>query len=157
MLVGVAQWLPPTPVAQRWTLKQLAKRKYVFEPDDWKRVISLSRLAVDDTAPQNTTSMLVGRSIRALHASRRWVALLTYADTSQGHAGTIYRATNWIDCGLTKPKERWIDPRDGRQVSTKMGPKTRSRVEMLALGYESQGRHRKHAFVLPLVSQSEPF
>lgn len=150
VLVGVAHWLPPTPVAQRWALKQITKHTgRTFEPDDWKRVVALSRLAVTDGEPQNTTSMLIGRSIRALREEGRWIALLTYADTSQEHTGAIYRATNWIYCGLSKPKPRWVD-RDGRQIATKMGPKTRSRNEMLALGYTCEGSFRKHAFVMPL-------
>jgi hypothetical protein len=150
VLVGVAHWLPPTPVAQRWTLQQVTARTgRTFAEDDWKRVVALSRLAVTEGEPQNTASMLIGRSVRELRRSRRWVALLTYADTSQEHTGAIYRATNWIYCGLSKPKERWVD-QNGKQISIKMGPRTRSREQMLALGYTCEGRFAKHAFVLPL-------
>lgn len=175
VLVGVAHWLPPTPSAQRWVLDRIAERcgrclrmldptrekdrrcstcddrtiERSFAPDDWKRVLGLSRLAVTEGEPQNTASMLIGRSIRALRAERRWVGLLTYADTSQEHTGAIYRATNWIYCGLSRPGARWVDAQ-GRQVSVKTGPKTRSREEMLALGYTCEGSFAKHAFVMAL-------
>lgn len=46
----------------------------------------------------------------------------------------------------TKPYPRWVT-KDGAQVSTKAGPKTRTAEEMRALGYEVAGHFWKHKFV----------
>lgn len=137
-LVGVAQWLPPT--------KGCARAVH----NDWKRVLSLTRLAVHPDEPQNVASMLIAAAIRWLRASKRWVALVTFADESQGHTGAIYRATNWIDRGISGRYENWVDV-EGRQVSTKCGPKSRTRAQMQALGYRSQGRFAKRRFTMDLT------
>lgn len=137
-LVGVAQWLPPTKVCAQAVHVQ------------WKRVLSLTRLAVHPNEPQNVASMLIAASIRWLRASKRWVALVTFADESQGHTGAIYRATNWIDRGISGRYERWVDT-GGRQVSTKAGPVSRTRAQMLFLGFVSQGKFAKRRFTMELT------
>lgn len=140
-LVGVAQWLPPTKVAAQSVLR-----------DDWRHVAALSRLAVADSEPQNATGMLLSRALQWLFAQRlddgspKWRAAVTYADSSQGHEGIIYRATNWVDVGESAAKPRWVDSA-GRQVATQSGPKTRTAAEMRALGYVCTGSFKKRKFV----------
>jgi hypothetical protein len=140
-VAGVAQWLPPTKVCAQSVFK-----------DYWWKVISLTRLVVLPSEPQNTASMLIGASIRWLRTlknesgARKWHALVTFADDSEGHTGNIYRATNWLYMGKTKPYARWVTS-DGAQVSTKCGPRTRTAQEMRALGYEIKGFYWKHKFV----------
>lgn len=134
-LVGAAQWLPPTRVAAE-----------SVAGTEWRRVLSLSRVVVLEGEPQNATSLLVGRSVRLVARDGRWVALVTYADESQGHTGGIYRATNWRYMGRTKPEPRWLDA-DGKQVSRK-ATKSRTAEQMRNLGYAMSGRFSKHKFVL---------
>ena len=143
VLVGVAQWLPPTKVCAQSVLP---------EHDLWKRVISLTRLAVLPGEPQNAASMLIGASLRWLPelrtpwSQRKWLAAVTFADDSEGHKGAIYKATNWVERGKTKPYPRWVDT-NGAQVATKCGPKTRTKSEMEALGYRIVGHFSKLKFV----------
>lgn len=66
--------------------------EYVFE---------LNRLCVDDHLERNVLSFFVGRSLRLIRDS---LILVSYADTSQGHHGFIYQATNWIYTGKTKER-----------------------------------------------------
>lgn len=120
--------------------------------DLWKHVISLTRLVVLPGEPQNAASMLIAASLKWLPTlrteagQRKWLAAVTFADDSEGHTGSIYKATNWIYKGRTKPYPRWVT-KDGAQVSTKAGPKTRTAEEMRALGYEIAGHFWKHKFV----------
>lgn len=137
-IVGAALWLPPTRVCAE-----------SVHPD-WRRVLSLSRLVIAPGEPVNAASILLGASIRRIRADGRWVALVTFADQSQGHRGGIYKATNWREAGVTKPEARWVDAA-GRQVSRKRAGRTRRRAEMEALGYRCAGRFRKHKFVLELA------
>ena len=130
---GVTWWLPPT--------RSAAKATY---PDDPNGVLSLSRLVIHPGAPRNAATFLLARSVKMLDP--RWTCLVTYADTWQGHTGGIYRAANWKYVGLTKPK--WVYVRDGRMMGPKRGPKTLSREQMLANGFEALGRFAKHKYVL---------
>lgn len=79
--------------------------------------------------------MLIAASLRQLRRDRRYDTVITYADLSQGHKGTVYKATNAIPCGKTEPKAYWVDPKTGRRVSLK-ATRSRTVAEMRALGYE---------------------
>lgn len=139
-LVGVALWLPPTRAAAQSVANDT--------PEAWRGVLGLHRLALHPSVPKNGASYLIGRSIRLIRQDRRWTHLLTYADTAQGHTGVIYRATNWTYVGPTAPSRRWASP-DGRQASGK-STKNRTKVEMLALGYQQLPPSVKHKFVMRL-------
>jgi len=139
LLVGVALWLPPT--------KNCAKTVH----SDWRRVLLLSRLALLPGEPQNAESILIGGSIRKIRRDQKWVALVTFADQSQGHDGTIYQATNWSDEGLTRPEARWEDAA-GRQVS-RLSTKSRTAAEMLALGHRMVGKFSKRKFTMVLTGR----
>lgn len=136
-MVAAALWLPPT----RACAESVSP--------DWQRVLSLSRLVVVPGEPTNVASMVIGACIRILRRDGAWSHLVTYADESQGHTGTIYRATNWTYVGRTRPEARWVDAA-GRQVSRKCGPRSRTAAEMSALGYVMAGRFAKHKFVMAL-------
>jgi hypothetical protein len=135
-LRGIAWWLPPTRVAAESV------------HDDWKRVLSLTRLVVDPDVPTNGASFLMAASIRKITETGNWSALVTYADESQGHIGAIYRATNWDYVGRTGPYPRWLDP-FGRQVAPK-ATTNRTKAEMEALGHRKVGSFYKHKFVMVL-------
>lgn len=131
-LMGVVWWIPPT--------RDAAKALWP-EPD---AVLSLSRLAIAPDVPKNAATFLLMASVKRLDP--RWVCLVTYADTAQGHTGGIYRAAGWEYMGLTKPERLYV--KDGVMISRKCGPKTRTHAEMLAIGAECKGAFRKHKFRL---------
>ena len=136
LLVGAALWLPPTANCARGV------------HSDWRRVLALSRLVVLPSEPQNAASLLIGGSIRLIRKTGKWAALVTFADLRQGHTGGIYRATNWIDKGLTDPQPCWVDS-SGKQVS-RLSTRSRTSAEMRAAGYTMIGRFAKRRFVLVL-------
>lgn len=131
---GIAWWIPPT--------RSCAEANF---SGDWKKVLSLSRLAIEDEVPRNAESFLIGRSIRLIRQSGAWDCLLTWADSSQGHRGTIYRATNWEYLGTSKAEPSFTDA-VGRLVSRKAGPVTRTREQMSELGYTRNAGSVKHRF-----------
>lgn len=133
-VIGAALFLPPLPPA--------AKKHAKSDP---KKVTTLSRLVVLPEEPQNVESMLIGASLRHLRRDGRYDTVLTFADTSQGHTGAIYKATNAEYCGLTKPEPYWVDPATGRRVSRK-ATVSRTSAEMRALGYERHLSPGKHCF-----------
>jgi len=115
-----------------------------------KRVLSLSRLCVAPGEGTNAATLLLGAALRLLGRDPRWTLVVTYADEGEGHTGTIYRASNWTYQGATRARVRWVDPATDRMVSTKRAGHTRTREEMIALGYEARGPFRKHRFVYAL-------
>jgi len=62
----------------------------------------LARLWVDDAIPTNAETFLIARSIAYIRQHHKDVEfLVSYADPSVGHQGTIYRAANWTPDGAT--------------------------------------------------------
>lgn len=61
-------------------------------------VVELVRVALN--GKQEATSQAVAMTLRELHRIAPQVKIVvSYADLDQGHAGTIYQATNWIYLG----------------------------------------------------------
>jgi hypothetical protein len=137
-LYGVTMWLPPTKVAAQSVNK-----------DKWQKVLSLTRLACHPDAPKNAASFLMASSIKLIKREGRFVSLVTYADVRMGHTGAIYKATNWNYVGEMKGSPAWIDPSTGKQVARK-STISRTKKEMLDLGYECIGVFGKHKFIMHL-------
>lgn len=66
-------------------------------------VATLARFYLLDVLPKNSESRVLGVILRHLRKTRQWKFLLSYADPSAGHIGTIYQATSWMYLGMTKP------------------------------------------------------
>jgi len=131
--VGVSWWIPPT--------KSAAENTY---PPNWRGVLSLSRLAIKPHVPKNACTFLLARS-RKLIPRDVWPCLVTYADEWRGHIGGIYLADNWRFAGKTKPERTYQI--DGRMTARKVGQKTRTHAEMLALGAVMVGSFSKYKYV----------
>jgi len=70
-------------------------QKHAFKDRDF-RLFELARLVVQTKTP-NASSFLVGGALRQLEP--RPCAVISYADSEQGHCGFIYQATNWLYTG----------------------------------------------------------
>lgn len=83
-------------------------------PSDPSRVTELNRLWVSDELPRNTESWFVSRCLRSLPS----LMVVSYADTTQGHLGHVYRALNfryagWTDMERKTPRYDYIPHGDG--------------------------------------------
>lgn len=65
--------------------------------EEAKNVYELNRLWIDDNVPKNGESFLVGSTLKKLDRE----IIVSFADTSQGHLGIIYQASNFIYTGLS--------------------------------------------------------
>lgn len=79
-----------------------------------EKTIELNRLWVDDRMPRNTESQFISKALSKLPA----LIIVSYADTMQGHAGYVYRASNFFYAGLTDadrktPRFDYV-PRNGK-------------------------------------------
>ena len=80
-------------------------------PTNPDAVLELNRLWVSDAAPRNTESWFVSRAIKLLPPR----IVISYADTSAGHVGYVYRALNfyyagWTDMDRKTPRCDYIVP-----------------------------------------------
>jgi hypothetical protein len=81
----------------------------------------MARLWIADDIPSNGESWLIAQSIKYIKRERPDVlTLVTYADPSAGHRGTIYKASNWIpdgctDDGRTTPRFDLQDAKSGKR------------------------------------------
>lgn len=83
-------------------------------PPDPSRVQELNRLWVHDDQPRNTESWFVARCLRALPS----LMVVSFADTSQGHLGYVYRALNfryagWTNMDRATPRYDYVPNKDG--------------------------------------------
>jgi hypothetical protein len=83
----------------------------------------LARLWLDDSVPQNGETYLIARAVRYIKQFHPAIKMLvSYADPSAGHAGTIYKAANWQADGRTDderktPRFDYTDAVSGKRYS----------------------------------------
>jgi hypothetical protein len=71
---------------------------------EWSnKVLELNRLCLQDNT-KNQSSFLVSNSIKLLPKP---TIVVSYADTSQGHVGYVYQATNFLYTGLSASRVDW--------------------------------------------------
>jgi hypothetical protein len=68
-------------------------------------ITELRRLCCHQLAPKNTESYFIGKILWWLGKYTPYKSVLSYADTSVGHVGTIYKATNFQYLGQTDPTQ----------------------------------------------------
>lgn len=61
--------------------------------------LELTRMWSPDSMPRNTESRLISKSISMLPKEIKLI--LSFADPSRNHTGTIYQATNFYYCGMS--------------------------------------------------------
>lgn len=114
-------------------------------PEDPQKVLCLSRLIVVPEIPRNAASYFMARCLRQLGQEKKWKIVVTYADTWQGHDGSIYKAANWDYLGLTTPQPVWT--LDGKFIGKRRGKqKPLTDIELTAMGATFHGRFAKHAY-----------
>lgn len=137
-LCGVAWWVPPT----RTCCESVNK-------DEWRKVLTLTRLVIIPNVPKNACSFLLAKSINIIKKEGRFVSLVTYADEAMKHTGAIYKASNWEYIGKVGPYPNWVTA-EGMQKSEKVGNHHRNSTEMRELGCTLLGKFYKHKFVMHL-------
>ena len=119
-------------------------------------VFELSRLVLIDGLPKNTGSYLIGKTVRHIKRVLKDVkALVSYADTTEGHEGTIYKASNWIEVGKTAKNYHYEDEKGNRMHKYAPWKKAKdlhiTEDEYISqLGYKKVTEQSKIKFVLRL-------
>ena len=93
-LCGVVCYGPPS---------SAPRRRVIAGPDHADNVIELTRLWVADDVPKNGESFLISRTVRRAGKA----IVVSFADTEEGHVGTVYQAANWFYTGLSAKRTNW--------------------------------------------------
>lgn len=103
-------------------------------------VNELNRLCVNEGLEKNVLSFFVGNCLKLLPDG---LIIVSYADTSQGHHGYIYQATNWIYTGLSvKRTERYDINNPNKHSKTVTGKKRNTYIEL-----SIRNRPQKHRYI----------
>lgn len=120
-------------------------------------VLELNRLCLKHNRP-NEASLLVGRSLRLLPKNR---IIVSYADISQNHIGSVYQATNFIYCGLSAKRTDWKvkgkEHLHGQTIADEFrGVKDRAKAMRDKYGsdFYLEPRPRKHRYIFITGSKS---
>jgi len=85
-------------------------RASVFGQEYKDNVIELHRLHILDITPKNTESWFISRCLKRLKIDRpHTFAVLSFSDTTEGHNGVIYKATNAYEIGTTGKSIFYMD------------------------------------------------
>lgn len=115
-------------------------------------VTELHRLHILDGTPKNTESWFISRALKLLKADKPEIyAVITFSDTSEGHTGVIYRATNAYAIGTTGRIAFYRDGagrlRHPRQCGVNI-----SAAKAKELGWQREIRAAKYRFLYLLAA-----
>lgn len=85
----------------------------------WNEFLELNRMAFDDYLPRNSESYCIGATLRMIKKQApqiKWV--ISFADGTQCGDGTIYRASNFVLCGIKK-NTQIIELNTGERIAKK--------------------------------------
>ena len=120
-------------------------------------VLELNRLCLRHNR-KNEASMLVGRSLKMIPKNK---IVVSFADTEQGHIGSVYQAANFIYCGLSAKRTDWkvkgLEHLHGQTIADEFRG-VKNRAEAMRQKYGSDfylaPRPRKHRYVYIVGSKS---
>jgi len=122
--------------------------------------LTLTRLWLSDELPSNSESRVISICLRALKKHTKVKFLVSYADPSQGHMGTIYQATGWLYTGLSEAMPMF-DLGDGkvrhsRSLSHSYGTHSIKHFESCGTRVKVIPQPRKHRYIYLLDKSLRP-
>lgn len=104
------------------------------------KVNELNRLCVNEGLKRNVLSYFVSKCLSLLPDG---LIIVSYADTSQGHHGYIYQATNWIYTGLSAKRTERYDVNNPNKHSKSVTESNKANYLNLA----TRDRPQKHRYI----------
>lgn len=127
-------------------------RASVFGKDRKNEVTELHRLVVLDGTPTNTESWFIRRALQGLKEYRPEIkAVLSFADSTEGHEGIIYQASNALYCGTSGTATFYRD-QTGRLRHPRQNGVNISKKEAKNRGWTPEKREGKYRYLFLLGS-----
>ena len=122
-------------------------RASIFGEKYKDNVIELHRLHILDITPKNTESWFISKCMKLLLQDRpqTW-GVISFSDKTEGHEGTIYKATNFIKCGTTGESTFYLD-NNGRLHHPRQNGINISPEEALKRGWKPVKRKSKNRYI----------
>jgi hypothetical protein len=142
-LVGVIAFA--TPISEN-------VRRFVWE-DEYEEEMKhhtteLHRLVTLDETPHNTETWFISRGLDALKEYKpKYKAVLSHADQTEGHDGTIYKASNAIYTGTTGGKNTFYRDENGNLRAPRQNGVNITVDEARERGWEPEKREAKHRYL----------
>jgi hypothetical protein len=129
-------------------------RASLFGSEHKSRVVELHRLHIMDCTPKNAESWFISRCLKMLKHDRpqTW-GVISFADTTEGHQGIIYQASNFIDAGSTGKAWFYIDEH-GRLRHPRQNGVNISKQEAESMGWTRVPRDGKRRYIYLLNKQA---
>ncbi|MFC1947963.1 DNA methyltransferase [Chloroflexota bacterium] len=113
--------------------------------------LTLTRLWLSNDLPSNSESKVIGICLRALKKNTNIKFLVSYADPTERHLGTIYQATNWLYTGYSEAMPKF-DLGDGvihhsRSLSHAFGSHSLKHFESHGLNVKVIEQPKKHRYI----------
>jgi len=129
--------------------------EFVAGEGNHEEVLELNRLYTDDKCGKNMESWFISNALNKLKKENptcRFV--VSYSDTTEGHVGTVYQASNAIYTGYMGSRHSYRN-NDGDLQATRSGDDYISIEEAKEMGWEVENRDKKHRYVFPLPDRYE--
>ena len=118
-------------------------------------VVELHRLHILDVTPHNTETWFIARCLKLLKQDRpQTLGVISFADATEGHAGTIYKASNFLYCGTTGKARFYLD-KDGRLRHPRQNGVNISVAKATELGWKPVIREGKHRYIYLLSKKAK--
>lgn len=124
-----------------------AARAVVFGEADMHRVYDLQRLARRDDCPVSMSQFMAATEAALLDYRPDTRALTAFADTTEGHTGGVYRASNWTECGGSASARTFYRDSSGRLRHRHQDGRNISPSEAISRGWTLESRCAKVRFV----------
>ena len=125
-------------------------RRGIAGDSNIKSVLELNRLCLLNNL-KNEASYLVSKSLKMLPTNK---IIISFADTEQGHKGTVYQAANFTYHGLSAKRTNWMvkgmEHKHGQTIADEFrGVKNRAEAMRNKYGddFYLKPRPRKHRYI----------
>lgn len=150
-LVGVIAFA--TPISEN-VRRFIWHEEYEDEMKD--HTTELHRLVTLDETPHNTESWFISRGLDALKEYKpKYKAVLSHADSEEGHDGTIYKASNAMYTGTTGSERLYYKKPDGSLCTPRVSGENITIDEAEERGWEKVYRGVKHRYIFVLPDPYE--
>ena len=126
-------------------------RASVFGKEYKDLVTELHRLHIKDVTPKNAESWFISRCLKKLKEDKPKIkAVISFSDSTEGHDGTIYKATNAYRLGSTGNATFYIDS-TGRLRHPRQSGRNIKLEEARAMGWTpcKRGAKNRYLYLLP--------
>lgn len=123
-------------------------RASIFGPEYKNHVTELHRMVIDDDCPHNTGSYFISRALSGLKGYKpKYYVVISFADQTEGHDGTVYQAANFLYYGTTGSRTIFYRDEEGNLRAPRQNGVNITEDMARERGWEPELREAKHRYL----------